>query len=80
MDFSESHVAHLVDKSEDEINRLISLVVDVDNMYIKMKNEENALTKTVFNYLFRVSNLSKAIVKVFYNISCKICFTFSFSI
>lgn len=53
--FSESHVAHLVNKSEDEINRLISMVVDVDNMYIKMKNEENPLTKTVFHYLFRVS-------------------------
>lgn len=50
----ESHVAHLVDKSETEINRLISMVVDVDNMYIKMTNEENPLTKTVFHYLFRV--------------------------
>lgn len=53
---SESHISHLRTKSEQELDPLLSMVVDSDNMYIAMTREENAETKKLYSYLFRVCN------------------------
>ncbi|XP_074041633.1 gcn5 acetyltransferase isoform X2 [Leptinotarsa decemlineata] len=50
----DSHISHLKDKPESELNRLLSMVVDVDNMYTAMSREENPETKKVYLYLFRL--------------------------
>ncbi|XP_057653056.1 histone acetyltransferase KAT2A isoform X2 [Diorhabda carinulata] len=50
----EMHISHLVDKPEQELNRLLSMVVDVDNMYTAMSKEENQETHKVYLYLFRL--------------------------
>ncbi|CAH1117979.1 unnamed protein product [Phaedon cochleariae] len=50
----EMHISHLKDKPEQELNRLLSMVVDVDNMYTAMSREENPETKRVYLYLFRL--------------------------
>lgn len=57
------------------------MVVDVDNMYIKMKNEENPLTKTVFHYLFRVSlDINKSAANSFelFSVFKNVCFNFEY--
>uniref|UniRef100_V5GCN7 Histone acetyltransferase KAT2A n=1 Tax=Anoplophora glabripennis TaxID=217634 RepID=V5GCN7_ANOGL len=41
----ENHISHLKDKPEDELNRLLGMVVDVDNLYTAMNWEENPETK-----------------------------------
>ncbi|XP_017768696.1 PREDICTED: histone acetyltransferase KAT2B-like [Nicrophorus vespilloides] len=48
----ECHVSHLRNQSEHELNRLLKMVVDVENMYTAMKNKVNPDTKKVYNYLF----------------------------
>ncbi|KAG5872986.1 hypothetical protein JTB14_025352 [Gonioctena quinquepunctata] len=50
----DTHISHLKDKPEPELNRLLSMVVDVDNMYTAMSREENPETKRVYLYLFRL--------------------------
>lgn len=57
--FLENHISHLRDKPEQELNRLLSMVVDVDNLYITMNNEENPDAKKIYHYLFRVNTLFK---------------------
>lgn len=52
--FLESHISHLRTKSEQELNRLLSMVVDVDNMCIAMNREENMDTKKPYSYLLKV--------------------------
>ncbi|CAH1972641.1 unnamed protein product [Acanthoscelides obtectus] len=50
----EMHVSHLKQKSEEELNRLLVMVVDVDNMYTAMTKQENIETKRLYLYLFRL--------------------------
>lgn len=50
----EMHISHLRNKSETDINRLLGMVVDVDNIYTCMNREENPDTKKVYSYLFQV--------------------------
>ena len=50
----ESHVSHLDKVSEDELNRLLSMVVDVENLFTCVHKEEDVDTKQVYFYLFRV--------------------------
>ncbi|XP_018562120.1 histone acetyltransferase KAT2A isoform X2 [Anoplophora glabripennis] len=50
----ENHISHLKDKPEDELNRLLGMVVDVDNLYTAMNWEENPETKKVYLYLFKL--------------------------
>jgi PCAF (P300/CBP-associated factor) N-terminal domain len=52
--FSESHVSHLQNVSEDEINRLLGMVVDVENLFTCVHKEEDVDTKQVYFYLFKV--------------------------
>ena len=53
---------HLESLSEPEINRLLSLVVDVENLYMCVHLEEDNDTKQVYFYLYKV--LRKAIYSV----------------
>lgn len=43
--------------SEDEINRLLGMVVDVENLFMSVHKEEDTDTKQVYFYLFKVSFL-----------------------
>lgn len=58
---SEKHISHLRAKSEQEVNRVLSMTIDFDNIYSAMNREENAETKKVYGCLFRVSLLSLVI-------------------
>ncbi|XP_017778856.1 PREDICTED: histone acetyltransferase KAT2A isoform X2 [Nicrophorus vespilloides] len=48
----ESHVSHLRSKSEEDINKLLRMVVDVENMYTAKKREDNDEIKNIYTYLF----------------------------
>lgn len=52
--FTELHILHLRNKNEEELNKLLGMVVDLENMYIAMSREENMETKRVYGYLFKV--------------------------
>lgn len=41
--------------SEDEINRLLGMVVDVENLFMSVHKEEDTDTKQVYFYLFKVN-------------------------
>ena len=48
------HVSHLENVSEEEINRLPGMVVDVENLFMSVHKEEDTDTKQVYFYLFKV--------------------------
>ncbi|XP_059812445.1 histone acetyltransferase KAT2A isoform X1 [Hemitrygon akajei] len=48
------HVSHLDNVSEDEINRLLGMVVDVENLFMSVHQEEDTDTKQVYFYLFKL--------------------------
>ena len=52
---SAAHVSHLENVPEEEINRLLGIVVDVENLFLCVHKEEDADTKQVYFYLFKVS-------------------------
>lgn len=52
--FTADHVSHLENVSEDEINRLLGMVVDVENLFMSVHKEEDTDTKQVYFYLFKV--------------------------
>lgn len=59
------HVSHLENVSEEEINRLLGMVVDVENLFMSVHKEEDTDTKQVYFYLFKVSkNVSHISVTV----------------
>lgn len=49
------HVSHLENVSEEEMNRLLGMVVDVENLFMSVHKEEDTDTKQVYFYLFKVS-------------------------
>lgn len=49
------HVTHLENVSEEEINRLLGIVLDVEYLYTCVHKEEDADTKQVYFSLFKVS-------------------------
>ena len=49
------HVSHLENVSEEEINRLLGMVVDVENLFMSVHKEEDTDTKQVYFYLFKVT-------------------------
>ena len=57
---TEQHVSHLRPVADSELNRLLGMVVDVENIYMSMQKEEDADTKRVYFYLFKL--LRKCIV------------------
>ena len=54
---TDAHVSHLEDTEENELNRLLGIVVDVENLFMCVHKEEDADTKQVYFYLFRVSDV-----------------------
>lgn len=67
-----NHVSHLENVSEDEINRLLGMVVDVENLFMSVHKEEDTDTKQVYFYLFKVwkrhSNISVIVILVQLNL------------
>lgn len=53
------HISHLHNKSEQDINKLLGMMVDVENMYTAMNREENEDTKKVYSYLFKVFRIMR---------------------
>lgn len=49
------HVTHLENVSEEEMNRLLGIVLDVEYLYTCVHKEEDADTKQVYFSLFKVS-------------------------
>ncbi|XP_037804933.1 histone acetyltransferase KAT2A-like isoform X1 [Penaeus monodon] len=56
------HVSHLESAVDDDLDRLLSIVVDVENLFICLHREEDPDTKQVYSYLFR--RLRKCILQV----------------
>ncbi|XP_014226861.1 histone acetyltransferase KAT2B [Trichogramma pretiosum] len=56
----ENHVTHLISLPEETINKLLSMVVDVDNIFMSMYGEKDQDTKKVYFYLFKL--LRKSII------------------
>ncbi|KAH0550003.1 histone acetyltransferase KAT2A [Cotesia glomerata] len=50
----DNHISHLPKQSDEEINRLLGMVVDVDNIFMGMHREEDPDTKKVYYYLFKL--------------------------
>lgn len=48
-------MSHLENVSEEEINRLLGMVVDVENLFMSVHKEEDTDTKQVYFYLFKVT-------------------------
>ncbi|XP_071803239.1 histone acetyltransferase KAT2A-like [Asterias amurensis] len=57
-----AHVSHLENVPEEEINRLLGIVVDVENLFLCVHKEEDADTKQVYFYLFKL--LRKCILQM----------------
>ncbi|RWS30538.1 histone acetyltransferase KAT2B-like protein [Leptotrombidium deliense] len=57
-----AHVAHLVNVTEEELNRLLGMVVDVENLFMCVHVEEDNDTKQVYFYLFKL--LRKSILSM----------------
>ncbi|XP_034238428.1 histone acetyltransferase KAT2A isoform X1 [Thrips palmi] len=49
-----SHVTHLESLDENELNKLLGMVVDVENIFMAMHKEEDEETKRVYYYLFKL--------------------------
>ncbi|XP_069141489.1 histone acetyltransferase KAT2A-like isoform X2 [Argopecten irradians] len=49
-----AHVSHLENTEESELNRLLRIVVDVENLFMCVHKEEDAETKQVYFYLFKL--------------------------
>ncbi|CAM4635207.1 histone acetyltransferase KAT2A isoform X1 [Lepidochelys kempii] len=56
------HVSHLENVSEEEISRLLGMVVDVENLFMSVHKEEDTDTKQVYFYLFKL--LRKCILQM----------------
>lgn len=52
-----NHVSHLEHTPDDQLNRLLSVVIDIENLYLFVHKEEDTDTKQVYFYLFKVSKL-----------------------
>lgn len=50
----ESHVTHLQNHSDEELNELLRMAIDIDNAFMGMQREEDPVKKQVYNYLFRL--------------------------
>lgn len=49
-----SHVTHLESLDENDLNKLLGMVVDVENIFMAMHKEEDEETKRVYYYLFKL--------------------------
>jgi len=56
------HVSHLDNVGEEELDRLLGIVVDVENLFMCVHKEEDSDTKQVYFYLFKL--LRKCILQL----------------
>lgn len=56
----EKHVSHLMRENDEDINKLLGMVVDVDNIFLSMHSEKDPDTKKIYYYLCKL--LRKAIL------------------
>lgn len=56
------HVSHLETVGDDELDRLLGIVVDVENLFMCVHKEEDSDTKQVYFYLFKL--LRKCILQL----------------
>ncbi|XP_014772776.1 histone acetyltransferase KAT2A isoform X1 [Octopus bimaculoides] len=49
-----AHVSHLENVAEEELNRLLRIVVDVENLFMCVHKEEDTETKRVYFHLFKL--------------------------
>lgn len=49
-----AHVSHLENVAEEELNRLLRIVVDVENLFMCVHKEEDSETKRVYFHLFKL--------------------------
>lgn len=52
-----NHVSHLDNTPEDQLNKMLSVVVDIENLFLFVHREEDMDTKQVYFYLFKVCYL-----------------------
>ncbi|XP_055694539.1 histone acetyltransferase KAT2A [Lutzomyia longipalpis] len=50
----ESHISHLGDIEDEQLNSLLGTIIDVENLFMSMSREQDADTKKVYYYLFRL--------------------------
>lgn len=50
----ETHMSHLTSVAEEELNKLLGMVIDVDNIFMGLHREEDPDTKKVYYYLFKL--------------------------
>uniref|UniRef100_A0A1L8DX13 histone acetyltransferase n=2 Tax=Nyssomyia neivai TaxID=330878 RepID=A0A1L8DX13_9DIPT len=50
----ESHISHLGDIEDEQLNTLLGTIIDVENLFMSMSREQDADTKKVYYYLFRL--------------------------
>ncbi|EFX74096.1 hypothetical protein DAPPUDRAFT_307456 [Daphnia pulex] len=56
------HVSHLINSSNEELNQLLSLVVDIENLFVCVNKEEDPDNKQVYFCLFKL--LRKCIMQM----------------
>lgn len=56
------HVLHLENESDEEVNYLLSMVVDVENLFMCVHKEVDMDNKQVYFYLFKL--LRKSILQM----------------
>lgn len=64
----ESHISHLESSDDEELNRLLGIVVDVEHLFNCVRKEEDSDTKQVYFYLFKhlrkcIANMNKTSVE-----------------
>lgn len=49
-----SHISHLNESSDEQLNVLLGAVVDVENLFMSIQREQDEDTKKVYGFLFRL--------------------------
>lgn len=60
-------MSHLENVAEEELNRLLRIVVDVENLFMCVHKEEDSETKRVYFHLFKVRHPILFILCFFFN-------------
>lgn len=49
-----AHISHLVNKNDSDLDQLLDIVVDIENLFGCVQSEEDADTKQIYYFLFRL--------------------------
>lgn len=50
----ETHISHLGDLTNDQLNELLGAIIDAENLFMSMQRVEDEDTRKVYSYLFRL--------------------------